>query len=519
MNFDDFLQEIVLFINKAREGTEDDISRQTAEKNIAAYHALAKANKGEPYPSLKKAIGEDWELYCLVLSAILYITKDEDCLEEIENIILRPDLDLFTVCSIVYQLNRIRFLDSSLKTSYSRSREINRHWLERYEKEYPLQIPFLPYEKRNKKRIIIETDTFLGYYHAPTRLICDICRTLIRDMGYEVFLFVNVEAPNWEWTEQFWLFPSASNYRQDSMGRFSMRYEDVVIQGYQLMWSRNAMGEMQQLVKALYEWSPLCVWNIGGTGYRHDSLRQLTTVLSMPCADGYSVSEAPVLVSYMQSDSPYVKESVDYAQQSKQKLLNINLAMEFKEEGKNYQKEDFGIPKDAFAISIVGNRLDAEVSEEFEQMLEEVAKHIDRIYFVMIGKCEEKFFKNIEKDRVKYLGWRTDLVDVIKMTDLFVNPPRKGGGGGGVRAISVGVPVVTLPYCDVANLVGEAFHCEDLSEMQKLIYQYETDAAFYKSQQEKVKIKHRESMSNDNVDTLEKMLQQVNNWLEEGEIS
>lgn len=518
MGFEDFLDDIVAFINEARGEQRNDLLQQIAEK-VMVYHTIAKKTEGEPFHSLKTALGNDLELYCLVLSTVYYITEDVLYLQEIEGLYFNPDLDLFVACNIWFQVANIRFRNLSLKQSYIHSRQINSFLLERYEKEYPLQVSYLPYQERNKKRIVIETDTLLSGQHAPSRIVLEICRTLIRDLGYEVFLLVNRADMSLEWMNRFWLFPYLANYRKDIHGVFSMQYEDVMIRGCHLTWNADAMGEMQQLMQALYEWKPLCVWHIGGASFRHDYYRRLTTVLSMPCTDGYSVSEAPVLVSYMQSGSSAVQEAVAYAECQGQKITNIKITVEHKEQGKNFCKEDFGIPDDAFVICMVGNRLNDEISEEFEKMLEEAAGKSDRIYFVFIGKCKEKFLGNLEKERVKYLGFREDLVDVIKVTDLFVNPPRQGGGGGAVRAFSVGVPVITLPYCDVANAVGDEFCCEDLSKMKELVCQYETDKDFYESQQKKAKEKYAERLSVNNAENYRVMLQQVEEWLQKGEIS
>lgn len=515
MNFEDFLQEIVRFINEATGEKKRDVLQQSAE-NIETYY-FAEKGKGL-YDRLEEALGDDLELCFLILSALHFITKDADCIAKIESLLLYPDLDLFVATDVCFQLSNIRFRDMTLPHSYIRARQINKHLLERFEKQYPLQTSFLPYQERNKKRIIIETDVLLNDLHAPTRIILDACQTLIRDMGYEVLLLVNVKSTDLERMNRFWLFPYVTNYRKEIMGRFSITYEDVAVQGYQLYWKKETIPELQQLMKELYEWKPLCMWHIGGTSFCHDIYRQMITVLSMPCSDGYSVSEAPVLVSYMQSASVEMQKTINHIEQSGQKMINIQAATKHIEVQKEYKKSDFGMPEDAFVICVAGNRLINEISAEFEEMIEGAAIQTDRIYVAVIGNCEKKFFKNIGKERVKYLGFRKDLVDVMNVTDLLVNPPRKGGGGSAIRAFSLGIPVVTLPYCDVANVTGEEFCCEDLSGMQEMIHRYETDAAFYSDRQKKAREKYEQRLSVNNAQNYGNMLQQLERWLEKGEV-
>lgn len=515
MNFEDFLQEIVGFINEATGRKRNDVLQQGAE-NIVAYYAVEK--KKGLYGRLEEALGNDLELYYLVLSTLQFITKDAECVAVIENLLLRPDLDLLIAYNVWFQLSNIRFRDISIPYSYSRSRQINKYLLERYEREYPMEVPFVPYKERNRKRIVIETDTLLTGLHAPTHIILDTCQTLIRDMGYEVLLIVNVAWMDLNWMNRFWLFPYVANYRKDINGRFSIAYEDVVVQGYQLQWKKESMPEMKQLLQEVHEWNPLCVWHIGSASFRHDIYRRMTTLLSMPCTDGYSVSEAPVLVSYMQSDSANVKESIGYAERQGQKRINIERVIEHKEQGKNYHKEDFMIPEEAFVICIVGTRLDAELSEAFMDILYQLERELDNLHFMIIGISHQKPFCPADEKRVHYLGYREDLVDVIKVADLFVNPPRQGGGSGAVRAFSVGVPAISLPDCDVANLIGEDFCCQSLKEMKEEIIKYVKDEDFYKNQQEKARKKYAKRMSVSNAKSYQTMLQQLEEWLEKGEV-
>ncbi|MCH5268414.1 MAG: glycosyltransferase [Lachnospiraceae bacterium] len=517
MDLDVFLQNIVSFINEVRGENRQDVLRQLVEE-IVIYQVQAKEH-GDFYSSLEEALSEDIELYYLVLFTIQFISQDKECISIMDKLLMRSDLDVFVAGNICFQLASIRFRDFSLKRSYAQGREINQFLLDKYEKEYPLPVPYLPYEERNKKRIAIETDTLLRLEHAPTRIVLDACQVLQKDLGYEVLLIVNALGMKEERMKQFCAFPYIPHRLPALDGAFSLEYEGTVIQGYQLPWEPGAIGEMQQSIMELYDWKPLCVWHIGGGSFRHDILRNFTTVLSMPCVDGYSVSEAQVLVSYMQSNSQSVKEAVEYAEQHGQKCLNIESKTQRGEMGTGRKRSDFQLPEDAFVITIVGNRLDDEMSKEFNQMLLELEQQIDDIYFLIIGPCKRKPLQTRDKNKVKYVGFCKDLVDVVKLADLFVNPPRQGGGGGAVCALISDVPIVTLPDCDVFNMIGEEFSCRDMTEMKEVIIRYTQDDDFYKSQQTKERQKKEEREQIDNKTSYREMLQTVETWLQKGEIT
>lgn len=224
------------------------------------------------------------------------------------------------------------------------------------------------------------------------------------------------------------------------------------------------------------------------------------------------------MLTYMESGSDLVRDQVAYIDAQGQKRYSIDIVVDYKTHQKTYAKTDFGFPKDSFIVCIVGNRLDQEMTEPFLRMLAEAASEQEKIWFAVIGECSRMVFPGISQERVKWLGMRLDLPDILQMTDLFVNPPRKGGGGGAARAAAVGVPVVTLPECDVANAVDEDFFVQDLTQMGQEIRRYCTDKAYYAEQQEKIQKLYERKYQNHTTEHVKGMLAQVREWLENGEI-
>jgi glycosyltransferase involved in cell wall biosynthesis len=280
------------------------------------------------------------------------------------------------------------------------------------------------------------------------------------------------------------------------------------------------MNQQKELLDLIYRWKPLCVWNIGGSSPVCDIYRNMVTELFMGCTDGYACSAAQVLVSYMQSDSEDVKESIRYAKECGQKLHTIRIVTPFERENMSLTRKELGIPENSFALCIVGNRLDGELSAEFIGMLDALLDMSDKYHIVLVGECRKSLLGRLDADRYTMLGFRKDLLDVIAMTDLFVNPPRQGGGGGAGRAFAVGVPVVTFSNCDVSNVTGPDFCCQNLSQMQEQITRYHEDREFYKKQQEKVWDSYRKKrkLLGNVANEIQQMLQQVELWLQTGEI-
>lgn len=132
-------------------------------------------------------------------------------------------------------------------------------------------------------------------------------------------------------------------------------------------------------------------------------------------------------------------------------------------------------------LAFVGNRLDKDVDPIFWGMMERVLKMEQRTALVFIGDAvperliEESHFK----ERVYKIGYQQDLMAAYACVDLYVNPRRAGGGFSAEMALMAGVPVVTLPGCDVALRVGEEFTVSDEGQMEDQICHYVQDEAFY----------------------------------------
>ena len=93
-------------------------------------------------------------------------------------------------------------------------------------------------------------------------------------------------------------------------------------------------------------------------------------------------------------------------------------------------KKDYGVSDTSFLIGIVGNRLKAEITNEFLGLLKRIFMESDEIHILLIGEYpeyEEVFSDSIFKDRILYLGYQNSLIDVISIADLYLNPPRSGG--------------------------------------------------------------------------------------------
>lgn len=481
-----FVDSIVSVIYYEAENDGKMASVEESPEFFSLYQQLVKDN-AVFYADLFKAIGEDLELFCIFVSVIYKYTLDGNGIVAVEKLLVEKDVDAYTLEGIMSQIRRLKFVNPNIPNSYSRGREINKKGLEAYLKKYPVKYSYIPYQERNNKLIFVETNSLLCSAHAPSAIVFNVCKYL-QEYGYKVYLIVCRPCSNVHKYTKFWGDPCVISYNASIEGQFGIEYEGAHIQGFQYEWVEDKIMLQDAVLELVNREKPLCVFHIGSEGFRHDIYSKITTLISMPCKDGYMVSEAQVLVSYMNSNSRYNKEAQEYATKHNQVIKNISACGTLKNDSGNaFTKEDFDIPENAFAIAFVGNRLKAELSTEFINMLIDLGRKKEEIYFVFIGDEPTGCLTEEFDSRVRYLGYQSELVETMRAMDLFANPVRKGAAGGATCSLQAGVPVVTLRDCDVHANVGEIFACDDLNHMKEQIIRYVEDEGFYKTMVENAK--------------------------------
>jgi len=134
-----------------------------------------------------------------------------------------------------------------------------------------------------------------------------------------------------------------------------------------------------------------------------------------------------------------------------------------------YTRQQFALTLDDFVVCIVGNRLDDELDKKFIQFLSDVTKLGNNVKLFFVGsispqtKAELKL--SLTEHSVRFLHYSPDLVSVYKICDLYANPPRKGGGTSAAYCLAARVPVFSIRYGDVANILPDSFLMDSLDEM------------------------------------------------------
>ena len=113
------------------------------------------------------------------------------------------------------------------------------------------------------------------------------------------------------------------------------------------------------------------------------------------------------------------------------------------------------IPATAVVLITTGYRLDTEMSEPWRgQMLDFIEAH-QNVHWLLIGIPEGQPVSDLPaRSRIHCFAPQVPLESWLAACDIYINPPRVGGGGTVGMAMEQGLAVLTMDGCDGGDKVG-----------------------------------------------------------------
>lgn len=494
-----FLNIIQQMLKEMEENLE--FSSQTLCSMKLAYQNLTEEERERSLHMVYEVFRENYEVAIYLFGVILQETRDKKAFFYVIRLLSSKEYSLWERLNDSYQFRMLLFTDSLLKENeeYFNMKRVYEGFLNEIRQKTGCFYPVIPFQKREKK-IVITVSQILNIYHAPTNYLARIFRCL-EITGYDVECFV-CHFPGtdgyWNWGRRF----TYQNIMQET-GPFAYTLEDVKIKGYNLeLHGSDYIETLHTAVAMIWEKKPEYVLEIGSETILAGLCREFTTTVTMGMTDALPITNAQLIVSWAKAFQKQ-KEIWGKFLEEEQTVVPMKFMVHklgAEETRRKYQKKDFGIPEDAFVLIIAGNRLDYEIKDSFETVVFRMLEQDEHFVVAVIGECpalKQRFLKSKWKERFYFLGNQRDFRGAIGMGDLFINPPRQGGGTGGLFAMMEGVPVITLGDCDVAENSGEEFVCGSMEEMPKLVYRYYTDREFSDRQKENCR---KEAMARTGID-------------------
>lgn len=490
--FKDFLQCVLDSIAQSDcKGTEGEEGEKVKKK----YQRIAELGKEEDfYDFIETNYGNDREVQLTFLQYIYELTGFMEPYTEFLKIRLKQEFseqdDLFLELNLQAQLmSNLFYLGKTL--SFRDEWETNEKISRRMQEWFAFSYEKVCKEERQKDFVVVMVSQLLEIIHSPTRLILELCRIIQKYLKKRVLIVSNVLRADSELLKQAGVFGGVFNvnYREER-GFFKINYRDESFDGYQLMFEKDNVREIKQFIDKIYRLKPFCVWNMASEPALAVVMKQFTDSVYMWMSQGYPPVNADFIVNYIPVWEEKDKKNKEFLIQNNIKVLETEFLFPYDKPGGTVKRSDIGIPKDAFCIGIIGTRLWGECTDAFLRIIDEAVSRDKEIFVLFLGFLDDvilKFEKRLRDyknifERHTSVGARADLVECLRLLDIFVNPPRIGGGNTGAMAMSIGIPVISLKAGDIAAVAGEEFTAETLSGYPELILKYKNDIGFYEKQ-------------------------------------
>lgn len=351
---------------------------------------------------------------------------------------------------------------------------------------------YIKYKFKNQGtlgKVLVVSTQILGERHAPTKTLLERLQVLEKELGMEILVIHTREV-----LTQAESFPFYKAQRGSVCDEYTGLKEIKWSDGYKfkMYQPEKAMPndrEMDILFDLVNDFGPSEIIVFGDRSIVGDLLADHFPTICIPF--GFSV----LTPKYNQYMAIFRKlNELDYAMIDswnieRNKYIEGVFTFKFIEQTTKFTRKELNVPENRFVISIIGNRIGSDLTFDFINMLESLKD--DRWHIIFAGAPEGFDYKlicrryPILEEHSTYVGYVKDILALLECCDLYVNPPRFGGGFSVAEAFSKGIPGVTFNYGDVAAAAGEDFCVQTFDEMKNIIERYMNDSDFYKEMSDK----------------------------------
>lgn len=336
----------------------------------------------------------------------------------------------------------------------------------------------IPVKDRNKDIVVILTMQYLDETHAPTKTVNERARAL-KKLGKQAFIINTTEQHTLKGAVP--LYDIEQGKVIDENNGFNY-IEEIAVNMFQCPKECSLEQKIELLVGLLAKIKPMYILAIGTKSLMADLVGLIIDTVSMTVVFSnlpFTMNKIKILGRKLREDEVQKYKDAD--------IIESRFTFEMKEQKQHFDRKQYGIPDDKFVLVVVGTRLQDEVNHDFLEMLDRLSEL--GCFTIFAGKFErfDKFIDDYKKLKCnsKYIGYCNDVLALMEIIDLYVNPERSGGGYSVIEAAYKGKPAVYLNKGDVYAAGGEDFAVKSFAQMYDIILKYKMDTIFYKKMSEK----------------------------------
>ncbi len=336
----------------------------------------------------------------------------------------------------------------------------------------------VPAGDRQRDLVVLLTGQFMQGMHQPSLDMLDFARTLIVRFGRRVALINTADGP--------------VSAHFPFLGRFSSASDPTLYNASQLVSDRlpipflhlpvgfTAPEMAAGIVDEILALKPDLVLSFGTMSPVADLCRGLLDVVSIPFGT-YLPMAQPTWVALPRPLTAGDEEGLAASGLDRDRVIPIAYTYAPPVTGAPKTRAALAVPDDAIAVAIIGLRLGQEVTPAFAATLDDLVRREPRLFFLFVGPLDNHAelvagLPDLARRSTAH-GYDIDVVSVLAACDLYLNPPRGGGGASAAYALSRGVPAYSLAAGDVGTVVGPGFHLPALADFATHASRFADDAA------------------------------------------
>lgn len=341
----------------------------------------------------------------------------------------------------------------------------------------------IPYNENNGPVVVI-TSQFLSEGHAPTRRVLDYSYTINQKWGIPVVI-INDGGLN---IKRIAYLPHLIQFDfiKELSDKDTINYKGATFSFYQSKVQYPDIQEIANILFSIKKMKPRLVLNVGASCLTSDLCRHFSKTATITCSTSIprSLADNLVVCRDLRLNDQKRLERLKTNQVVIESVFNYIMPDE--SNMKRYERFDFGIPEDGWLICSAGNRMQEELDYDFMNMVDNILDKISNSYFLIVGGIENpeilvNGLKN--KDKIVFAGQVADGCQVIRLSNVYIQPRRKGGGRAAFEALYYGVPAVVVKYGDAWDVCGKDFEVDAYADMENKIFEYYFDRDYYHAMQ------------------------------------
>ena len=332
----------------------------------------------------------------------------------------------------------------------------------------------IPSQERDKNTVMVMVVQFLDNTHAPTKTAIERIKVL-RMMGKRVVLVNTAEICLMNGYLPIYMIEGASYFEKyDTFNEIEIDGELILF--VQVQKRLSLLDKIQLVVDVVNKIKPYYILSIGNGSILADLCGNI-----VPCASMAVVfSSIPKTKNKMKILGRKLKEE-EKELYIDDDIIESRFTFELKPQKEHYSRKDKGLPKNSFILVVVGTRLQFDVTDAFMSILSDVCSKGCYVVFAGIMDNYSSLMENypVIAANSSFTGYCDDILALMEICDLYVNPDRSGGGFSIIEAFSKGKPGVYLRKGDVYTAGGEDFAVNSFDGMADQILKYKDNKDYY----------------------------------------